>query len=287
MGAMAKGRSSSFRINGLLRATLPFLLVCDMALAFNWIGTKSNPADHPSRFEDLPAREPLTRWAKSLGMYNSPKPGLEVFAGTGRISKAHRRLGLDMLEAIEIMNGSDAFDREVDKLIENNMIGWLWLSPPCCSFSPLRNLDVGGPLRPHGLPEGDESIEEIRLGNALWRRALELAKKAHQHRIPLTIEHPKNPRAWQLEETKGILNLDGVKLESTAWCIFADENAIGINEKATRLLSSFPWLPQVLKSCGHSHTHSPPLRGVRAKAAAAYPWKFCRELSKACRAWFR
>ena len=30
---------------------------------------------------------------------------------------------------------------------------WLWMAPPGGSFSPLRNLDHGGPLRPRGNPK--------------------------------------------------------------------------------------------------------------------------------------
>ena len=34
----------------------------------------------------------------------------------------------------------------------------------------------------------------------------------------------------------------------------------------------------VVRKCPGSHQHGPPLRGVRAKRAGAYPWKFCHRL---------
>ena len=57
-GAVAKGRSSSFKLNGILRGMLPFLIFADITLALLWIETASNPADFPSR--SLPIPRPLS-----------------------------------------------------------------------------------------------------------------------------------------------------------------------------------------------------------------------------------
>ena len=60
-----------------------------------------------------------------------------------------------MLDPIDQLWGDDAFDSRLDWLIRTRQVRWLWLAPSCSSFLPLRNLDKGGPLRPIGLPEGD------------------------------------------------------------------------------------------------------------------------------------
>jgi hypothetical protein len=112
--------------------------------------------------------------------------GLEIFAGTGVLSKAHRRRGLRVHPEVEIRNGLDAMDRKWDRWLYERKVDWVWLSPSCGSFSPLRNLDKGGPLRPRGLPEGRAGCQEAQAGNELWRRAVQLARKAHELGVPVT-----------------------------------------------------------------------------------------------------
>ena len=55
VGALGKGRSSSFKLNGIMMGLLPYLVVANLSVAAFWIGTKSNPADHPSRGTPLPS----------------------------------------------------------------------------------------------------------------------------------------------------------------------------------------------------------------------------------------
>ena len=162
---------------------------------------------------------------------------------------------------------------------------WLWMAPPGGSFSPLRNLDHGGPLRPRGNPQGDESNWEIARGNQLWRRALELAHTCLSLCIFFFIEHPRGSKAWQLPETRRLMNRPGVFLAEVHWCMY-DENRVGDpNKKPTRVLTSAPWFKKLVRVCDRSHHHGPPLRGKRAKLAGAYPWGFCRLLAQACSEW--
>ena len=60
-GAGMKGRSSSYRLNGILRTITSLLVSFRISLALPWVGTKSNPADHPSRHVPLPATPVLSR----------------------------------------------------------------------------------------------------------------------------------------------------------------------------------------------------------------------------------
>lgn len=162
-------------------------------------------------------------------------------------------------------------------VIRKRKVGWLWLAPPCGSFSALRNLDYGGPLRPKGCPEGDERNAEVRMGNRLWRRALALAWLAIRVGIPFFLEHPRNSKAWLLKETRKLMNHPSVKLYEVHWCGYEDEEREGLpNKKATRILCSGSWFGQIVRLCPGDHEHGPPLRGSRAKAAGAYPWGFCR-----------
>ena len=59
VGAASKGRSSSYLLNGVLRTYTGILLGCRLAVAYPWVETHSNPADHPSRFADIPEPPPM------------------------------------------------------------------------------------------------------------------------------------------------------------------------------------------------------------------------------------
>ena len=162
------------------------------------------------------------------------------------------------------------------------MIGWLWVAPPCGSFSALRNLDRGGPLRPKGRPEGDERNPEILKGNALWRRGLALCWLAWKRGIPFFLEHPKGSKAWLWRSTQQLMQAAGVFVVEVHWCQYCDHERIGPpNRKPTRIVGSGVWIKSIARCCHGGHVHGRPLRGSRAKAAGAYPWGFCEEFGKA------
>ena len=286
VGAVSKGRSSSFKLNGLLRTLIPFLVLSNIALGLLWVETSSNPADFPSRFLPLPIPRSPPGWLRAFGVFRSWKPGIEIFAGSARITTACIEAGLEMMQPIDILWGIDVFETWIDQLFETGELGWVWLAPPCCSFSALRNLDRNGPLRPRGKPEGDESIAEVKLCNALWRRALQLAWKAWRFGIPFFLEHPRNSRAWLLRETGQLFGAADVRGYEVHWCGYSDEERLGLpNKKPTRIVTSVRWFSEVVRVCPGDHEHGPALRGSRAKRASAYPWGFCRLFASALKKW--
>ena len=123
LAAFSKGRSSSFQLNGLLRRSLFWQIGCGLAPALLWIGTKCNPADHPSRDKAIPRPKPLPRWAEYFWRTKdwdvssptavqsptatTPRPSSvtrkskttyarEYFAGTGHLSAALEKLGMQV-----------------------------------------------------------------------------------------------------------------------------------------------------------------------------------------------
>lgn len=289
-GAVGKGRSSSYKLNGILRGMLPYLLLANISLGLIWVETDSNPADHPSRMKPIPPPSlGVPPWlAKYLGGFKGLQHcGWEIFAGSCRLTKAHRDFGVTMREPVEILLGSDAMDSSIDLVLLNHGVAWIWLAPPCCSFSPLRNWDVGGPLRPKGMPEGDEQKPEVRIGNMLWRRALFLAKICIDNGLYFFLGHPLNSRAWSMKETKQLLNGPNIQSHVAHWCAYTDHARVGDpTMKPTRIVSNAPWLAQAVERCPGTHVHGPPLRGKRAKIAGAYPWGFCCKLAGACKQFF-
>ena len=89
-GAFAKGRSSSFKLNGILRCAVPYLVAGRLPLALLWVSTGANPADDPSR--NAPLRPPgaVPDWLKDVLSGSEPKckAGLEIFAGGAVITVA-------------------------------------------------------------------------------------------------------------------------------------------------------------------------------------------------------
>ena len=107
MGALAKGRSPSLLINGLLREQSAYALFCGRQLSNVKVPTKSNPADDPSR--NVPLRLPehnspawltelLIAEKTKLSWQESIPPALraflEEFSGSGGLSRSMRKQGV-------------------------------------------------------------------------------------------------------------------------------------------------------------------------------------------------
>ena len=52
--ASAKGRSSSYPLNAIMRQKSAYTLACNIRLILPWVDTKSMPADDLSRLVDAP-----------------------------------------------------------------------------------------------------------------------------------------------------------------------------------------------------------------------------------------
>ena len=69
VGAFSKGRSSSFKLNGIIRATLGHLMLEGMELALIWVSTGCNPADFPSRNHPHSPTRPYTPQLRTFGWW--------------------------------------------------------------------------------------------------------------------------------------------------------------------------------------------------------------------------
>ncbi|CAE7526448.1 unnamed protein product, partial [Symbiodinium pilosum] len=243
VGAVAKGRSSSFKLNGLLRGMLPHLVLGQISLAVLWIETAANPADHPSRFRSLPPPRRPRDWLRRFGVCVSKDfKGLEVFAGVAGISRAHVVAGLDMGPPVDVLYGSDARAAWIDDWIRRGLVQWLWFVDPC--------------------EEGDASNPEVALGNELWERALSLAWQVMDAGGFFILEHPRGSKAWQLESTHRLLSHDAVHLLRIDSCAF--EDALGLRSAnltpsyRQRLRVASVWLFDLACSLGARLTRKTP-----------------------------
>ena len=74
IGAVAKGRSSSFKLNGILRSLTSWLVLGDLSLGMLWVSTSANPADDTSRFVRLRRPPPPPSWARKYFGIASARP---------------------------------------------------------------------------------------------------------------------------------------------------------------------------------------------------------------------
>ncbi|CAE7727399.1 SMYD3 [Symbiodinium sp. CCMP2592] len=286
IGAVTKGRSSSYKLNGLLRTMLPYLTAANITLALLWVETESNRADAPSRFESLPAPVPAPPWLQSFGVDAwRAGAGLEVFSRAGRMTEAHRALGLPMLEPIDFTLGCDVFDSDIEARLRRREVAWLWLAPPSKGFNRRWCAQAGPAIRPKGEPEGDEADPRTWWGNLLWRHSLYLAQVALDHGVFVFLEHPRKSLAWALRDTELFQHRAGMIKHRVDWCMYGEHgHDLSVGNAQSVVLSNAPWLGSVIRRCAQKHVHPIPVRGSSAKRCD-HPWGFCVELANAYRAW--
>ena len=130
VGAFSKGRSSSFKLNGITRACLGHTVFRWFELALIWVSTHFNPADFPSRNIPLPPPGPIP---EAYRQYFAHGPweyvrGLELFSGVGMLAKAFRDAGHRMAEPWDIKLSShfDILNKEayarIMKILESGYI---------------------------------------------------------------------------------------------------------------------------------------------------------------------
>ena len=256
IGAFSKGRSSSFRLNGILSVFSGHCILAGIELALIWIFTKANPADYPSRLRPLP--HPLAPpFAFQSHFTHRPisRRGLELFAGAGIITSVFREGGWDMAAPMDIKHGPE-FD-----LLSSTVLGgifnrlrqeafdFVWISPPCYGHSAAQNGRVGGPLRDRANPEGiDLKLPIIKTTNALWESALSIFTTCYELGIHAVIEHPTTAFSWRQQNTLSILSWPGITVTRVDMCEYPDVDRPR-TWKLTNLLSNAPWIPEMGLRC--------------------------------------
>ena len=100
VGAFGKGRSSSKQLNRLLRSMVGWSIAGQVSLHLVWVGTKSNPADHPSRGVPIPPpakNDPVL--TAQLGFMSEPeRAALQVRRSNREINRRAKIARLDPSE---------------------------------------------------------------------------------------------------------------------------------------------------------------------------------------------
>ena len=259
LGAWAKGRSSSRRLNMILRSVLGALVLGRLRVSCIWISTGVNPADHPSRFRPLPQRSPLSGISlfddlgaeailqqnpaqvppcaagPSVSSYETrpserpaldadasprcvvqlargPAPNdrffLELWAGSGGLTRAVRKAGFRVLEPFEAYPKGGRYRasmdlrraevrEEIEDMIRAGLLAGVHFGIPCRTFSQLPRL-FGHGTRTRDRPLGDGSLERENAANddSLWM--CRVARLARAHNTWWTIENPQASYLWHL-----------------------------------------------------------------------------------------
>lgn len=275
VGAVSKGRSSSFRLNGILRSMVPYLAFGRVSLALLWVETLANLADWPSRFKPLPAPCPPRPWMERFWITAAKPPvGWELFAATGGITNAYRHLGWDMLEPAGTPSQLDVFGHQAKKTLSEGGVDWVWMSPPGDALTGRWTAEnTEGPC-PRARQAGYQS--------RCWECALELAGILADRGGHFVIVHPRRSQAWRHRCTELFLRREGVKLHR--WDAYAPSFE-PVPQQSMTVMSNAPWLPLPLRSCSRDHRRARPLAG--SLASRPVPRGFFQDLAEAHAAWER
>ena len=87
VGAFAKGRSSSVKLNQWLRRAMCHSVAGSKCLVNVWVSTKANPADYPSRGLGIPLREDLPASLRAL-LSSADQQSMLPLASSRRVKEA-------------------------------------------------------------------------------------------------------------------------------------------------------------------------------------------------------
>ena len=136
---------------------------------------------------------------------------LDLFCGVGHITRQWRQAGWGVVSMdLSRDPAEDLTCRGVLQLIKawmrSNLIGGVWLAPPCSTWSSARRGvpgSRGGPLRSRqhiwGLPCVEPAaLPMLAVGNATARAALQIISLCVRLRIPVAVENPTTSLLWQV-----------------------------------------------------------------------------------------
>ena len=203
---------------------------------------------------------------------------LEIFAGSGRLSGALRRRGVNTLEPMELKSG-DIFDLSrrstqlvVLELARSGLLAYAHIGIPCTAWSIARR-----GLKKHATAR---LRERLAVEFAFFSSAL--CRILSQRGCLWSIENPASSQLWQFEPIVDLRSLLGTFFVRFDMCAYDAPH-----KKPTSLLTNVFELAYLDKRCpgvSASHKHSPLVGGRKTAPAGEYPLSLCNAWSAAlCR----
>ena len=211
---------------------------------------------------------------------------VEAHAGAGRLTAAVRELGHKVLEPLVYQNTECAQFADIAdnstfswllRLAKLGKVSWLHGSPPCKTFSRIRNGQ--GILRTEKYPKGipDKHLDTThKEGNEHARRIAKLAKTIHRAGGFWSIENPEHSLIWWLPNFRTLANLPGVVCFTGDQCVHGSEYQSG-----TAWLTNAKFLEFLQVRCPGSREH--PKHPVLAceTVGTEYPVLLCQRAARA------
>ncbi len=206
--------------------------------------------------------------------------GISEVYSPPRIAEVARRKRISTGGSYDLHTGYDLrLDQDLKKMwkeLREDEPELTICSPPCTPFSLLQELNF-----PKMILEA--AIELVGEGLHHWSVAVRVCKWQHKRKKIFLLEHPRTSKAWQEEEVKSLMEMEGVYTCHTDMCAYGLEVGGGPNRKPTTWVTNSREIAEELqRRCtgGHVHVH---LMGGRAKEAAVYPRELCEAVVKGFR----
>ena len=309
--AMERGRSSSGSLNTLCRRAAAYCVGGGISWRLRYIRSAFNPADEPSRRfgEDYVRRGTRGGRADALGAhfstdsleqgqipsqprvfarhqrYTSDKLGfLELFAGTGNLSKAMQKAGLRVFPSFEISRdfmydllnpGAQHF---VFSMLASGLVWYIHLGTPCTAWSRAR----------HNIQNFRKARRKEHQAVATALFTCRVIQECLKRGISFSLENPFSSRLWQFGPLVELMKNKSIRFVTWDMCQYGmpykKQTTIMTNEKALSMLE---------RTCSKNHQHTQLRGSTRAKIdgqwktinktslAGAYPPELCKEWARA------
>ena len=204
---------------------------------------------------------------------------LEVFGGSGTLSKAISAMGVAVLPSLDIRKGP-SFDllrrstqQAVKEILNKFQVSYVHIGTPCTVFSRARR----------NICNHQRARQRELVGCELAFFTAELCRLASSLGIMWSIENPRSSRLWDFTAIKDLCLIEGVHFVEFPMCQYGQPY-----KKSTALLTNCKLLDGLAGFCNHKK-HDQVLRGrVRCQQdgvtkwlnhtvlAGAYPVSLCR-----------
>jgi len=212
-----------------------------------------------------------------MELYSPPRVTAEAKLQNKRGHKPAWKVG----QAYDLTSGFDFRDRKVRLEVLKHIRLWrpalVILSPPCTTFSPLRNLSNFKRCQEVVLEEEEEGLLH-------WEYSLQIAEEQDDEQRAFLLEHPRDAKSWNHPRARRLRARKTVYEITIDMCAFQLRTKEGdFARKPTMLVTNcFPLVKMLHKRCPGDHRHQP-LIGGRAAAAAQYTPSFVRAILQGLR----
>ena len=206
--------------------------------------------------------------------------GISEVYSPPRIAEVARRKKVSTGGSYDLHTGYDLrLERDLKKMwkeLRSDEPELAICSPPCTPFSLLQELNF---------PKMEEELVMELVGEGLhhWSVATKVCMWQHRRGALFLLEHPKTSKAWQEEDVKKLMEMEGVYTCHTDMCAYGLKVGGGPNLKPTTWLTNSKEIAEELqRRCSKDHEHVS-LIGGKAREAAIYPRGLCEAVVRGFR----